>query len=141
MSELGERVARAARTASEEMRQLLEATSSERRQVVGAQKFRKKPVEIEAMKWDGTAEGATLVIDWVLGGGGTARYYTPGEWDQGFPVRRWIGGGPYLAIDTLEGRMLADPHCWIIRGVAGEFYPCKPDVFAETYEAVITQAP
>lgn len=135
MSELGERVARAARTASEEMRQLLEATSSERRQVVGAQKFRKKPVEIEAMKWDGTAEGATLVIDWVLGGGGTARYYAPGEWDQGET------DGAYLVIDTLEGRMLADPHCWIIRGVAGEFYPCKPDIFAETYEAVITQAP
>lgn len=41
-----------------------------------------------------------------------------------------------LVIRTLEGEMRADPGDWIIRGVQGEFYPCKPDIFAETYEAV-----
>ncbi|CPT77012.1 Uncharacterised protein [Mycobacteroides abscessus] len=96
----------------------------------GPQRFRKKPVEIEAMRWDGTAEGATAAIDWILSLGGTARYYAPGEWDQGET------DGAYLVIDTLEGRMLASPDDWIIRGVAGEFYPCKPDIFEQTYERV-----
>lgn len=39
-------------------------------------------------------------------------------------------------IGTLEGTMHASPGDWIIRGVAGEFYPCKPDIFAATYEAI-----
>jgi hypothetical protein len=41
-----------------------------------------------------------------------------------------------LNIDTLEGTMRASPGDWIIRGVAGELYPCKPGIFAQTYEAV-----
>ena len=41
-----------------------------------------------------------------------------------------------LEIVTLEGTMYASPGDWIIRGVAGEFYPCKPDIFAATYEAI-----
>ena len=39
-------------------------------------------------------------------------------------------------IDTLEGGHIVSPGDWIIRGVEGEFYPCKPDIFAKTYEAV-----
>ena len=42
-----------------------------------------------------------------------------------------------LIIDTLEGRMTAEPGDWIITGVDGEQYPCKPDIFRRTYEAVI----
>lgn len=41
-----------------------------------------------------------------------------------------------IVINTLEGAMRADPGDWIIRGVNGEFYPCKPDIFEKTYEAV-----
>jgi hypothetical protein len=41
-----------------------------------------------------------------------------------------------ICIYTLEGRMTADFRDWIIKGVAGEFYPCKPDIFAKTYERV-----
>jgi hypothetical protein len=41
----------------------------------------------------------------------------------------------YFIIETLEGSMLATPGDWIIRGVKGELYPCKPDIFAATYEA------
>lgn len=93
-------------------------------------KFRKKPVVIEAMQWDGTPEEATPVINWMLDGGGTARYFAPGEWDSGETQ------GTYLVIDTLEGRMCASANDWVIRGVANEFYPCCPDVFAQTYEAV-----
>lgn len=40
-----------------------------------------------------------------------------------------------LFIDTLEGRMKAEPGDWIIKGVSGEFYPCRPDVFFKKYEA------
>lgn len=81
-------------------------------------KFRKKPIVIDAMQWDGTAEGATPVIDWILTTGQhAARYHEE-----------------YIAIDTLEGTMRATAGDWIIRGVQGEHYPCKPDIFAATYE-------
>ncbi|AUS35302.1 hypothetical protein C1M55_12050 [Rhodococcus qingshengii] len=95
-------------------------------------RFRKKPVEIEARHWDGTAEAATPIIDWVLSNAGTARF-TCAQPDSG-PCKP---GKPHtIAIDTLEGSIHASPNDWIIRGVAGEFYPCKPDIFAATYEAV-----
>ncbi len=42
--------------------------------------------------------------------------------------------GSYYTIKTLEGDMRADMDDWIIRGVMGELYPCKPDIFAATYE-------
>lgn len=48
--------------------------------------------------------------------------------------------GAAILISTLEGVMRADRGDWIIRGVAGEFYPCKPEIFAATYEAVDTEA-
>ena len=91
-------------------------------------KYRKRPVEIEAMQWDGTASGATPIINWILNGGGTASYWAPGEWDAEAPKAAYIS--------TLEGSMLASPTDWIIRGVAGEFYPCRADIFTATYEAV-----
>lgn len=91
--------------------------------------FRKRPVEIEAMPWDGTAEAATRIIDWVLEHGGTARYSCKGH-SQCKP------GTHVLAIETLEGVMEAPPGWWILRGVQGEFYPCQPEIFEATYEAV-----
>ncbi|MBN9208165.1 MAG: hypothetical protein J0H96_05805 [Microbacterium ginsengisoli] len=86
-----------------------------------AQKYRKKPVEVEAIQWDGTAEGATPIVDWIRENDGTARLL------HGWAV-------VCLYIDTLEGTMQALPGDWIIRGVQGEFYPCKPDIFAATYD-------
>jgi len=83
--------------------------------------YRKKPVVIEALHWDGTVSAATMVIDWMLALGGTARYH-----DDDLP--------PSLHIDTLEGTMTAAPGDWVIQGVKGEFYPCKPDIFDATYE-------
>ena len=94
------------------------------------QRFRKKPVVIEAAQWDGGAENATPIIDWILAGDGTARYYAPGEWDEGET------SAEYIAIDTLEGTMLASVGDYVIRGVAGEHYACKPSIFAATYEPV-----
>lgn len=46
----------------------------------------------------------------------------------------WMGKGE-LRIETLEGDMLVSPGDWVIRGVKGEYYPCKPDIFEATYEA------
>lgn len=87
------------------------------------------------MRWDGTAEGATTIIDWILSGNGTATYRCDGP--GGCPGN---GSGHYLAIQTLEGDMVAEPGDYIIRGVQGEFYPCKPDIFEATYEVVNTDA-
>lgn len=84
-------------------------------------KFRKKPVVIEARQ-------------------------TGIDYDIDIDILRWCGGilpaagedaDDYLfRIPTLEGSMLVAPLDWVIKGVQGEFYPCKPDVFAQTYEPV-----
>jgi len=95
--------------------------------------FRKKPIEIEAVQWDGTAEGATPIIDWILSSDATATYRCSN------PDRCAENGGdtPHdIQIHTLEGVMTASVGDWIIRGVQGEFYPCKPDVFEATYEEI-----
>ncbi|MFB7860123.1 MULTISPECIES: hypothetical protein [Actinomycetes] len=96
-------------------------------------KFRKKPVEIEALQWDGTAAGATPIIDWILSNGGSATY----ECSNPDRCVQFDGDNPhFIAILTLEGTMRATLSDWIIRGVQGEFYPCKSEIFAATYDAV-----
>lgn len=82
-------------------------------------RYRKKPVVVEAVQF-------------------TGRNF--------FEIAAFLGHGPevldnlelkstdYPVIDTLEGAMTARPGDWIIKGVKGEFYPCKPDIFAATYE-------
>lgn len=97
-----------------------------------AQQFRKKPVVIEAMQWDGTAAGATPIIDWMLASGVGASYRCD---VQPCPSAA-SDAGHHISIQTLEGRMSAASGDYVIKGVAGEFYPCKPDIFAATYEAV-----
>src|SRR5690606_24767089 len=91
-------------------------------------KYRKKPVVIEAMRFEGTppdATNASSIIDWILAEGKhAARFHLTDDDDA------------YIAIDTLEGTMRADRGDWIIRGVQGEFYPCKPDIVDATYEPV-----
>jgi hypothetical protein len=82
-------------------------------------KFRKKPVVIEAVLWDGKMP----TVEPLMVGATTQSV----EQDLGDPA---------LLIPTLEGTMRAEVGDWIIRGVNGELYPCKPDIFAKTYEAV-----
>jgi len=88
-------------------------------------KFRKKPVVIEARQWDGSLHGTEIITSWCGG-----RYDYEAKRSDHTDVAEWI------SIPTLEGVMKASPGDWIIRGVAGEFYPCKPDIFEATYEAV-----
>lgn len=94
-------------------------------------RFRKLPVEIDAMQWNGTAESATPIIDWILRNGQTATYLCSNP-DR---CAEHNGDTPHIiSIRTLEGSMAATVGDWIIRGVANEFYPCKPEIFAATYE-------
>lgn len=85
--------------------------------------FRKKPVVIEAIQWPGTKFDAPIPV-WAR----EALNALPGS--VGFMMRV----GDEIIIDTLEGQMRASPGDWIIRGIKGELYPCKPDIFAATYD-------
>lgn len=80
-------------------------------------KFRKKPVVIEAVHFTDSLTPAEL-FDFL------------GNFDHVDVSRE------HILIRTLEGVMRADPGDWIIKGVKGEFYPCKPDIFKATYELV-----
>lgn len=93
-------------------------------------KYRKKPVVIEAMQYDGTAESFDRIWGWLCPSDDTL--LSPVHCDSDRP-----GEPPGdLSVDTLEGEMTARAGDWIIRGVVGEVYPCKPAVFAATYEEV-----
>ena len=82
-------------------------------------KYRKKPVVIEAMQLPAIDdEPSPELIDWL--------HAADREWESD------RDGG--IAITALEGVMRADPGDWIIKGVQGEMYPCKPDIFEATYE-------
>ena len=84
-------------------------------------KYRKKPVVIDAVLWCGI--------------------YPTGQWPDWF--HRAVGSGKVLpksddslSILTLEGEMRGEKGDWIIKGIKGEIYPCKPDIFEATYEPV-----
>jgi hypothetical protein len=94
------------------------------------QRYRKKPVVIEAVQFDGTSFTAESIKAWVDKSGGQATLYSF-NWDD--------FGRTELCIETMEGRMIVSDGDWIIRGIAGEFYPCKPDIFATTYEVVTNE--
>lgn len=82
-------------------------------------KYRKKPVVIEAVRF--TGDNFKDVSEFAA------------DISDGCSLRNGI-----VYIDTLEGTMAANEGDWIIKGVKGEFYPCKPDIFAMTYEPVET---
>ena len=92
-------------------------------------KYRKKPVVVEAMRWDGTAEGATPIINWALQNDGSVDYFCV-RFEHGRCVAH------DLRVRTLEGLMHAKAGDFIVRGTRGEFYPCKPDAFADTFDEV-----
>ena len=81
-------------------------------------RFRKRPVTIEAMQLT-DSKSVLDIEEWINSG------------DVGFSTNP-----PTLWIDTLEGRMEASTGDWIIKGVEGEFYPCKNEIFIKTYQEV-----
>lgn len=88
-------------------------------------KFRKKPVVIDAVQWSG------VNLDEVLAFVETKSSIRRKDFVS--PTGGRILGG-CLIVETLEGEMTANPMDWIICGVKGEIYPCKPDIFAATYD-------
>ena len=80
-------------------------------------KYRKKPVIIEAIRWTGTSVSL-------------------GELETVFNKRFKTNAWNEIEIDTLEGTMRASEGDYIIKGINGEFYPCKPDIFEKTYEEI-----
>ena len=90
--------------------------------------YRKKPVIVEAVEF--TPE---LALACFKDSQKTVMGFRPqGSWD----TKRGTLGYAHIDIRTLEGTMRAELCDFIIRGVKGEFYPCKPDIFAATYEEV-----
>ena len=93
-------------------------------------KYRKKPVVIDAEQWlpirkyDGIQPSAKMPIPPV-----------PCEYLK-YTKRYWFFGEEVWKIKTLEGYLKISPGDWIIKGIKGEFYPCKPDIFGQTYEKV-----
>lgn len=92
-------------------------------------KYRKKPVVVEAVRWTGSNleeirnfVGSDLIEDCVE------------LFDTKRELKKMLVG---IAINTFEGTMRVDYGDYIIKGVQGEFYPCKPDIFEQTYEEVI----
>lgn len=107
-------------------------------------RYRKKPVEIDAIQWTGNM---AEVVDWLREILRPLAIGRPEDWAAEVTITP--AGGPggtqivfdlrnkphiQLAIKTLEGTMQAYYGDWIIRGVKGEFYPCRSDIFEETYE-------
>ncbi len=92
-------------------------------------KYRKKPVVIEAVQFTQEMIEANLFDDGSLPEGVTR------GGSHTHPERREIYSVLYF-IRTLEGDMVVSPGDWVITGVQGEKYPCKPDIFEQTYEAV-----
>lgn len=88
------------------------------------QRFRKKPVEIEAMWWDGTSINGALIAEWCDG-----LYWAPGAWDS-------ETDSAYISVPGREGPTLASPGYYIIHNGHDEFYPCKHDIFEQTYEPI-----
>ncbi|QQG33815.1 hypothetical protein ZPAH1_orf00053 [Aeromonas phage ZPAH1] len=92
--------------------------------------FRKKPVIIEAIKW--TGENLSEVLEF------TGKHPRFDEWFSSFDeYQNYVKKDQNkFKIFTLEGNVTASVGDWIIRGVHDEHYPCKPDIFMETYELV-----
>ena len=84
-------------------------------------KYRKKPVVIEAVQWTGGLDSEHAIR----------------QLDCNGDKLQFVGMPSHaISISTLEGVMEAQFEDWIIKGVKGELYPCKPDIFEETYEKV-----
>ncbi|MFJ1827351.1 hypothetical protein [Streptomyces sp. NPDC088178] len=106
------------------------------------QKFRKKPVEIEAMLLpaDATPTQGMAVYQWIESHIGSTQ--PAGDGPGYSPSSTGVTIDPadgFIVIRTLEGDMKVSLGDYVIRGVRNEFYPCKPDIFAVTYEPVETR--
>lgn len=86
---------------------------------MSVKKYRRRPIVVDA-------------VQWTLGNDAEVFAFL------GQPDRVLVDGA--ITIETLEGTMLCMPNDWVIKGVKGEFYPCKPDIFPELYEETLWPA-
>ncbi|MGW3847153.1 hypothetical protein [Streptomyces fagopyri] len=102
-----------------------ELEAQQEAKIPGVAQYRKRPVVVDALQW--TGENIVAALNFFDAGRGTTvvNINAPADRSKG-----WI------EIPTLEGKMRASVGDWIIRGVQGEFYPCREDIFRATYEAV-----
>lgn len=93
------------------------------------QKAKKKPVVIECIQFNGNSN--KMEIEKWMGRELKCELFSGSAYEVGMGI-------PYFSIfiPTLEGVMRADPYDYIIKGVRGEFYPCKPDIFKKTYDVI-----
>jgi hypothetical protein len=96
--------------------------------VIQAGRYRKKPVVIDAVRWDGTEECMKVVLEL------TDFSKLPASDEYVNPGLGYTPAMGTIDIPTLEGVMTANPGDWIIRGIKGELYPIKADIFEESYE-------
>lgn len=102
---------------------------------MSAEKYRKKPVEVEAVQFTGVNHRE--VCEFITTSVEHDHYDEDGfSFDPTDPSADPAEGLGTFTIRTLEGDMTATAGAFIIRGVQGEYYPCKPDIFAATYEPV-----
>lgn len=91
-------------------------------------RYRKKPVAVAAMQWDGTDSSMEAILRWtkIVDKKGLVHWSISRE------------GGQVLKafVVTPNGSVQIEPNEWIIKGVDDEFYPCKPDIFQKTYDPV-----
>lgn len=87
-------------------------------------RVRKLPVEIEALRFDGSWFSGKLILDWM-----------DSKWPMSVSKPRWTDrNGGELIITTLEGEMICRAGNYVLKGVKGEFYPCDSAIFDATYE-------
>jgi hypothetical protein len=87
-------------------------------------KWKKKPVVVEAFEWTGSTAVLPDRLNWL---------------HIALNTKLIVYCGKNLMIRTLEGQMTAQPGDFVIQGIAGEIYPCKPDIFKKTYDKVYPQ--
>lgn len=97
-----------------------------------SKQYRKKPVVINAIVWDGSIQATRKVLEFM----GQEVVTNCNKASDAFCDYHQSRLDDGLMIKTLEGQHIASVGDYIIKGVQGEFYPCKPDIFEQTYEQV-----
>ena len=108
-------------------------------------KYRKKPIEVEAIFNDGTSKRDDEIREWSDGkvrGHWSGKHFATDNGGHRVVVKQGAKGFNYLkgileySVETLHGTVTAEYGDWIVKGPSGDFWPVKPDIFEETYEKV-----
>lgn len=99
-------------------------------------KYVKKPIEIEAVQFVGGEVNGVDIVSWIASEGGKATWVPLREATYDDEGLLYVERPNHLVIETLEGDMRCFADSFIIKGIKGEFYPCDPDIFRDSYSAV-----